>query len=135
MGLRGPKPNAEKIDRNRAVLECWLNGESLAKIGDSLGMTRERVRQIVRKSQENLGDSEDPGIADRIIARKTGKTAVKKAESVHRMTLRRQLKELFQTTFDREKIIEILGMEQDPDILTMPEKETMRDASRSVSDQ
>lgn len=38
----------EYLDRNRRILKLVGNGWSYAKIGRKLGITRERVRQIVK---------------------------------------------------------------------------------------
>lgn len=43
-----PVPHPEVAERNSEMLRRYQAGESLARIGSSLGLTRERVRQIVR---------------------------------------------------------------------------------------
>lgn len=115
MGLRGPNP-AEKAERNRIILERWLNGETLSQIGDSYGLTRERIRQVVRKSKENLKDTEDPEIIGRIISRMHWKCASKRHQFKQRRDTRQALKELFETSFDREQILQIIGMGNDADL-------------------
>lgn len=41
--------NQEKIDRNKAIKLMYDNGYTLQSIGDILGITRERVRQVVEE--------------------------------------------------------------------------------------
>lgn len=43
-------PNAANRDRQQAIIERFDAGETLESIGDSYGITRERVRQIVAKA-------------------------------------------------------------------------------------
>ena len=43
---------SEKKNRNREILELRTQGLSLRQIGDKFLITRERVRQICKKSKE-----------------------------------------------------------------------------------
>lgn len=45
---QGGRPDASLSERNAAMVEEFLSGRTLQSIGDEYGMTRERVRQIVK---------------------------------------------------------------------------------------
>lgn len=47
MGKRGPKPgNHQNVERNAEIARRVASGETLKAVGDSYGLTRERVRQL-----------------------------------------------------------------------------------------
>lgn len=114
--LPGRKDQDQIDARNRLIFERWLAGEKLESIGDSYGVTRERIRQIIARSQAYLPEPEDPKIIDRIIARKTVVTVVKREQLKDRMSIKQKLKKLFEASFDRDEIILALGLSEDPDV-------------------
>jgi len=44
----GTSPNA-KTERNKALYARYCNGETMARIARAYGMTRERVRYLIKK--------------------------------------------------------------------------------------
>lgn len=48
MGKRGPKP--QNVERNAEIARRVAAGESLQAVGDSYGITRERVRQLANRA-------------------------------------------------------------------------------------
>lgn len=48
MGKRGPKP--QNVERNAEIARRVAAGESLQVVGDSYGITRERVRQLANRA-------------------------------------------------------------------------------------
>lgn len=49
LGIKSNHPNAADPNRIRLIVERLQSGETLQEIGDALGVTRERIRQIALK--------------------------------------------------------------------------------------
>jgi hypothetical protein len=49
MGARGPQPDPHAMTRAGRMAALYSAGQTLQHIGDSYGITRERVRQVLRK--------------------------------------------------------------------------------------
>ncbi|MEE1622407.1 sigma factor-like helix-turn-helix DNA-binding protein [Zafaria sp. J156] len=69
---REPATTQDPQERNQQMLERYLDGETLAAIGEDYGVTRERVRQIVTKLG---GPSAEESRAKRIAARQAAQQA------------------------------------------------------------
>jgi len=116
----GRAPNAELAERNNIILERWLKGEKLDAIGRTYGISRERIRQLVDKAE---ADSGDPSVVERAVSRRFSKVRDIQFQRTKRVAARQELKELFKTRFDRDEIIRILELDDDPDIMALPDED------------
>lgn len=55
-GKRGPKSGSRNLERTRAMVAMRRDGKTLAVIGETFGLTRERVRQILDREERALGE-------------------------------------------------------------------------------
>lgn len=78
---RGPKPAEQATERNQRMALMYRQGLSLAKIGQTFGVTRERVRQVLK----GLGLTRAEGGASKArAARESVKQAQKEARALAR---------------------------------------------------
>ncbi len=48
--------NQANIDRYEKIFRAWLEGKSYSKIGREFGIGKERVRQVIWKTADMLGE-------------------------------------------------------------------------------
>lgn len=95
--------------RNREILDERLSGRKLEDIAMEYGVTRERIRQICKSTLAKLPEDE--------LMRAEGLMAVNFHGGIERHLLERrqgitrELRALFKTEFNREKILEIIGLD------------------------
>ena len=94
--------------RNREILEKRLSGRKLEDIAGDYGVTRERIRQVIKFTLSRLSESERAR-ADGLMAINL-RGGIERHLYVRRQDISRQLRDLFRVEFDRDKIFQITEM-------------------------
>lgn len=92
----------EREKKAAAMAEFYRNGETLEQIGARYGVTRERVRQLIK----GMVPKGTGGCSAKKYARKLAKESSPQ-------TIKRKLRELFAVKFDRVEACRIAGLEHD----------------------